>query len=203
MKHIATKLTTLIFYIIALLILVDFSVGTLFNFPLIIMVLFGTALLTLSAYRRGQEKAAILDTARWNAQITGYLTTFILMFARLSNSEETATLMHDVALNCRPLLYALVIQALLKDTAATKEHTTDSSSTVALQLQDIKVRLLEADLTDRECEIAKMILEDLTNKEIADRLSITESTVKKHSTNLYKKLNVTSRHQFKRWSIHP
>lgn len=200
MKNIATKLTTLLLYITALLILVKFDFGTLFDLPLIAMVIFGTALLTCSTYRHGQEKAAVLNTARWNAQITGFLTTFILMFARLSNSKETDTLMQDVALNCRPLLYALILQVLLKDTAANSDIT--DLSPAVLQSTDIKARLLEADLTDREIEIALMILDDLTNKEIADRLSVTESTVKKHTSNIYKKLHVTSRHQFKRWAIH-
>jgi DNA-binding CsgD family transcriptional regulator len=201
MIYFATKLTTFLLYIVALLILVKFKLSILFDLPLVAMVIFGTILLTMSTYRRAQEKASILNAARWNAQITGYLTTFILMFARLSSGEGTDTLMYDVALNCRPLLYALMIQFLLKDMPSLKANSISSPSTAIKPPPDIKTRLLESGLTDRECAIGKMILDDLTNKEIADRLSISESTVKKHSTNLYKKLEVSNRNQFKRWAI--
>jgi len=48
-------------------------------------------------------------------------------------------------------------------------------------------------LTSREKEIAKLILKGLTNKEIASELKISPNTIKIHTTNIYKKLNVTDR----------
>lgn len=50
-------------------------------------------------------------------------------------------------------------------------------------------------LTEREKEITKLILDGLTNKEIANRLSISEQTVKSHLRSIFKKFNVSSRCQ--------
>jgi len=50
-------------------------------------------------------------------------------------------------------------------------------------------------LTDREREILDGIASGLANKEIADKLSISERTVKNHITNLFKKIDVHDRTQ--------
>jgi len=44
-------------------------------------------------------------------------------------------------------------------------------------------------------EIVRLAAEGLRNKEIADRLTITEGTVKIHLHNIYEKLGVTGRPQ--------
>ncbi len=50
-------------------------------------------------------------------------------------------------------------------------------------------------LTDREREVLKLIALGMPNKQIADKLVITEKTVKTHSNHVYRKLGVTSRVQ--------
>jgi len=50
-------------------------------------------------------------------------------------------------------------------------------------------------LTPREMEIVRLAAEGLRNKEIADRLTITEGTVKIHLHHIYEKLGVTGRPQ--------
>ncbi|MBL0739492.1 response regulator transcription factor [Flavobacterium sp. GN10] len=50
-------------------------------------------------------------------------------------------------------------------------------------------------LTNQEEKITKLILEDKSNKEIADELFISLSTVKTHIRNLYAKLDVANRHE--------
>lgn len=54
---------------------------------------------------------------------------------------------------------------------------------------------LAALLTSRELEIVRLAAEGLRNREIAERLSITEGTVKIHLHNIYEKLGVTGRAQ--------
>ena len=51
-------------------------------------------------------------------------------------------------------------------------------------------------LTKQEARIAKLILADKTNKEIASELYISLSTVKTHIRNLYAKYEVSNRQQF-------
>jgi DNA-binding NarL/FixJ family response regulator len=50
-------------------------------------------------------------------------------------------------------------------------------------------------LTIRERQVLDLIRQGLANKEIADRLSIAEPTVKTHVHNLLEKLNVSTRAQ--------
>ena len=51
----------------------------------------------------------------------------------------------------------------------------------------------ESALTPREIEIVRMVAEGLRNKAIAERLSISEGTVKVHLHNIYEKLGVDGR----------
>jgi DNA-binding NarL/FixJ family response regulator len=50
-----------------------------------------------------------------------------------------------------------------------------------------------APLTVREAELARLVVSGLTNKTIADRLDLTEGTVKSHLHNIYSKLRIANR----------
>ncbi len=58
---------------------------------------------------------------------------------------------------------------------------------------------LTSQLTQQEQKILNLILEDKTNKEIANEIFVSLSTVKTHINNLYKKLNIQSREEVKQW----
>lgn len=64
---------------------------------------------------------------------------------------------------------------------------TDIVSSPSLQLVE--------PLSDRELEVLCLIADGLSNQEIADRLIIAVGTVKAHTVNIYRKLNVNSRMQ--------
>ena len=53
----------------------------------------------------------------------------------------------------------------------------------------------DAKLTNREQEVLMCLVEGLSNKEIADKLYISDKTVKIHVSKIFKKLNVKSRSQ--------
>jgi DNA-binding NarL/FixJ family response regulator len=58
----------------------------------------------------------------------------------------------------------------------------------------------EAGLTDRELEILRAVGEGKSNREIGKQLWLAEQTVKFHLTNIYRKLNVTSRTEAVHWA---
>ena len=64
--------------------------------------------------------------------------------------------------------------------------------------EDSKIFLrnhLAQKLSRREVEVVVLVLEGLTNREVANQLCVAEKTVKFHLTNIYKKLNISRRSQ--------
>ena len=57
-------------------------------------------------------------------------------------------------------------------------------------------------LTERELGIVREILSGKSNKEIAAKLELTEDTVKRHLTNVFRKLKVGSRLELSLFAIH-
>ncbi|PMP97066.1 MAG: hypothetical protein C0169_04040 [Thermodesulfobacterium geofontis] len=58
-----------------------------------------------------------------------------------------------------------------------------------------KVSSKEISLTHREREIIYFVCQGLSNKEIADKLNISEQTVKAHLHRIFKKFGISSRNQ--------
>ena len=59
----------------------------------------------------------------------------------------------------------------------------------------------ETRLTKRELEIARLIAQEMTSREIAAKLFISERTVEAHVTNMLNKLGLNSRIELARWLV--
>lgn len=66
---------------------------------------------------------------------------------------------------------------------------------VNIHLQQTQIKQDETNLTEREQEVLIGLVEGLSNKEIADKLFISDKTVKIHVSKIFKKLEVKSRSQ--------
>ena len=69
-----------------------------------------------------------------------------------------------------------------------------------MELKSDEERRLDT-LTDREIEVLKLLSFGMFNKEIAEKLNISERTVKNHVSNIFKKIDVTDRTQAAVFSI--
>jgi DNA-binding NarL/FixJ family response regulator len=62
------------------------------------------------------------------------------------------------------------------------------------RLQELSKKSPSVDtLSEREVEVLNLMAKGVSNKDIADQLSITQSTVKTHITSIFQKLDVTTR----------
>ncbi len=78
-----------------------------------------------------------------------------------------------------------------KETVVIKEVLLPTSSSFILN----ELRLRELGITRRELEILELIANGLSNREIAERLFVSENTVKTHSSRLFDKLSAKRRTQ--------
>jgi len=62
------------------------------------------------------------------------------------------------------------------------------------------IREVARNLTPRETEIVRMVVQGLRNKAVAERLSISEGTVKIHLHHIYEKLSVDGRLELVLWA---
>ncbi len=72
--------------------------------------------------------------------------------------------------------------------------------TPALAARPERVPSEKHGLTNREVEILQLVAEGLTNTKVAQRLFVTEQTVKFHLSNTYRKLGLSNRTEASRWA---
>lgn len=63
------------------------------------------------------------------------------------------------------------------------------------QAEQVAEAIFSNGLSNREVDVLLLLIERLTNKEIAKRLTISPMTVKTHTANIYRKLKVSNRRQ--------
>lgn len=65
------------------------------------------------------------------------------------------------------------------------------------QMEELEERLRPFSLSKREMEVAWLLYRGYTNRQIAEELYIAETTVKKHVTHIYEKVQVFGRKEYK------
>jgi two-component system, NarL family, nitrate/nitrite response regulator NarL len=73
------------------------------------------------------------------------------------------------------------------------DHETLTGAFGRILRRESAATAIAATLTAREIEVVRRVADGLRNKEIADKLSITDGTVKIHLHNIYEKLGVNGR----------
>jgi len=73
------------------------------------------------------------------------------------------------------------------------KRSLNKKGSLSYEIDHTKIKTLE--ISDREYEVLQHIAEGLSNKEIADQLYLSESTIKTHVSNILLKLNAKRRTQ--------
>lgn len=199
-------------YIIILTCSLDFNILKLIDVRLILLVLSGTLILTLPFYEKGIPRKELVYIFGRKAIDAGFIQTFLLLFARLQNAKGYDELLSDISLCFRPLLYGFCLTVLLCEKAEPEPKTASGNSAGCESCKDRKTEELSANnqnsetlhiqdfvkmyrLTKRETEIAQLILQGKSNGEIAGELFISETTVKKHVSNIFEKTGINRREE--------
>lgn len=126
----------------------------------------GTAIIILTAYDDPQYVLGLLE-----AGAAGYLL-------KSARGRDVVAAIRAVR-EGESVLHPSIIAMLLK-------------RAMGLQVNESKPKSKES-LTEREIEVLKLAAQGMSNKEIAENLSVTVRTVKAHISNLFAKMDVASR----------
>lgn len=149
-------------------------------------------LLLAQAYqlqRTPNEALAMFKEALAMAESGGYVRTFVDYGEPIEDLVQVARHQNIIPHYCLQLL-----AAFSSSPHRMTAHADRGAVASTLSSGDSPSPLVEP-LTARESEVLQLIVQGLTNQEIADRLIISVATVKRHVYNIYGKLGVKHRAQ--------
>jgi DNA-binding NarL/FixJ family response regulator len=92
------------------------------------------------------------------------------------------------------------IHAAIRAAARGEAPLAPRAAAALLQARHDRPPTTEGDLTPRERDVLRLVIDGQANKQIARRLGISEKTVKGHLTNLFQRIGVTDRTQAALWA---
>ena len=113
----------------------------------------------------------------------------------LEVSYEAARARAQIGLACRALgdEDAADLELACRDRATFDRLDAAPDLARVAQLLDAADRRGPSELTDRECEVLRLVATGMTNREVASALTISQHTVGRHLQNIFTKLGVSSR----------
>jgi DNA-binding NarL/FixJ family response regulator len=160
---------------------------------------------TMQAVRQYKPDVVILDIrmpgkdglAIAREMLAGKLSTRVVLYtAELEDAQLLEAIRSGVrGIVLKEMAPQLLVQCVRKVHAGEQwiERRSTALNLEKILLREAAAREVEALITPREINILRMVVQDLRNKEIADRLFITEGTVKVHLHNICEKLQLKGR----------
>lgn len=193
---------SIILYILILAAALDFNLLRLIDIRLFLLLMVGTTVLTVPFYERNMNRGELRYVFGKKALEAGFIQSFLILFVGLQNGADGKEILSEVAMSFRPLLYGFCMQAIfsekLENPIAVQDKTDAENAEDGL---DYTKRFQPYGLTKRELEIAGLIAEGKTNGDIATVLYISETTVKKHVSNIFEKTGVARREELVRIAL--
>lgn len=103
----------------------------------------------------------------------------------------------EVLLLAFPTMAVMVLYARMGEPREEDGLPQGTEQAEITSVEQLKERLQDCPLTRREWEIAWLIYRGYSNREIAEEFCIAESTVKKHTSHIYEKIQVSGRKEFR------
>lgn len=151
------------------------------------IIIISTVILILLGHGDSIDYSGLLDKLRFNLFLTGLLISSFLLFNYLSTSIGYENILSEIILCLKPMLFCLLI------------YLPGMNILGYLVSKHIEKKPLISkqtlDLTRREREVFNLVINNLSNKEISEKLFIAETTVKKHMQNILKKADCSNREE--------
>ena len=180
-------------WLIAVAFFIEYSwIRLLIDIPLICLLVIGSAAIILQGKRDGKESL----TLAYSVVITVFLTcnyaTYLVSESGLLLS--TGKNIMDITIFFWLIINAANLVILYKKDFVESFLKEDEGTIQTLNLEDaMELVKQKYELTNREVEILTEVYNGKTNTQIAEDLFISESTVKAHIYNIFRKMNVKSR----------
>ena len=167
---------------------------------------------TLRAVREHQPDVLILDLnmrgpgglAVLREITTDHLSTRVVLLTDTLDEEELieAVRLGVSGVVLKEMAPRLFVECVRKVYAGERwvEKRSFGQALETLLRREAGLREITGALTSREIELVRQVAADLSNKEIAERLFISEGTVKTHLHNIYEKLRIKNRRDLTRYA---
>lgn len=209
MKRIIKSLTAVTVYLLLLCYLLGTEAVLLLSPKHIGMFLLGCIILCLPSLERKTGWREFGEIFRKNAIMAGYLETVVLLFAGVNQRKMAeGEFLREFALSLRPVFYGFVCHLILRGEELTEKDSAKDGAGRENSPQDGSLKKTSAEkkmeqkpdlsgLTRQEKLIADLVSRGLTNREIGEELCISETTVKKHISNIFEKTGISSRRELR------
>jgi len=116
----------------------------------------------------------------------------ILLITTFQDDEYIAT---ALSLGCKGYILKQNIQGIIPAINAVHSGNLVFDSKIVSNIKKYKEKDVEIDLSDREFDILLLVADGLNNKEIAEKLYLSEGTVRNYISNMLEKLSLRDRTQ--------
>lgn len=189
-------ISVFILYLAVFSVLMGFDIAQMVQPLPIVSIVAGIAILTLFRYQKGMPIRRVLECARWNALFSGSLISVLSLLSEITKGIEGFDALTQ---NLVPLIYGTITYLLFTLALSfMKAEVSQADYTDAFNAETAMPIFRQMGFSERECHIALKLMEGLPNRQIASHLYISESTVKKHIQNLFRKCGAADRHDFVR-----
>ncbi len=172
------------------------------------IIIVSTILLMLIFDYKKNDKAKNISRFKTNIFLVSTFLALTQIFETIGGLDQSVT-MESVANGFKPMIIGVYVYIIFINLAQSDveeevsvtengfgdEDASENSEENSFENKknEIKNKIKALNLTRRESEIFELLLLDLPNKEISDKLFIAEATVKKHVQNILKKADCGNR----------
>ncbi|MBD5549578.1 MAG: response regulator transcription factor [Lachnospiraceae bacterium] len=202
MVKILKKCAAVACYLFLMSLFFEFQIKKLFDVKQFLIWLLGTGLFLLPSLGEKTEKETWSQRLQRISQCglwASFLESFLLCLAAMEQMKGTEELLSEIALCLRPVLYGVCIWTVFVEPERKydRAESEKGGSFKEITVSESYALFEKMGLTKRECEIAILICQGMSNGEIAENLCISEATVKKHVSNIFEKLGCSKREQIR------